>query len=111
MDGGSGLNILYANTLELQGLDQSWLRGDVAPFHGIVLGKRMRPLGRIDLPICFGTPSNYRKEVLTFELKMPGPNGIITVESTYEHAYNCDIECIEYAEALVEAETLIVNLD
>ena len=45
------------------------------------------------------------------KLKMPGPNGVITVESTYEHAYDCDIECIEYAEALVEAETLIVNLD
>ncbi|XP_066316730.1 uncharacterized protein [Miscanthus floridulus] len=45
------------------------------------------------------------------KLKMLGPNGVITVESTYEHAYNCDIECIEYAEALVEAETLIVNLD
>ena len=97
--------------------------------------------GRIDLPICFGTPSNFRKEVLTFEvvgfkgtyhailgrpcyakfmavpnytylkLKMPGPSGIITIESTYEHAYDCDIECIEYAEALVEAETLIVNLN
>ena len=93
------------------------------------------------MPVCFGTPSNYHKEVLTFEvvgfkgtyhailgrpcyakfmvvpnytylkLKMPGPNGVITIESTYEHAYNCDIECIEYAEALVEAETLIVNLD
>ena len=44
-------------------------------------------------------------------LKMLGPNGIITIESTYEHAYDCDIECIEYAEALVEAETLIANLD
>ena len=93
------------------------------------------------MPVCFGTPSNYRKETLTFEvvgfkgtyhailgcpcyakfmavpnytylkLKMPGPNGVITVESTYEHAYDCDVECIEYAEALVEAETLIVNLD
>ncbi|XP_066365341.1 uncharacterized protein [Miscanthus floridulus] len=68
MDGGSGLNILYANTLELLELDQSWLRGDVAPFHGIMPGKRTRPLGRIDLPVCFGTPSNYRKEVLTFEV-------------------------------------------
>ena len=38
MDEGSGLNILYANTLEL---DRSWLRGDAAPFHGIVPGKRM----------------------------------------------------------------------
>ena len=104
-------------------------------------GKRTRPLGRIDLPVCFGTPSNYCKEILTFEvvgfkgtyhailgrpcyakfmaipnytylkLKMPGPNGVITIESTYEHAYDYDIECIEYAEAIVEAETLIVNLD
>ena len=40
MDGGSGLNILYANTLELLEIDRSMLRGDVAPFHGIVLGKR-----------------------------------------------------------------------
>ena len=45
------------------------------------------------------------------KLKMPGPNSIITVESTYEHAYDFDVECIEYAEAIVEAEALIVNLD
>ncbi|XP_066374701.1 uncharacterized protein [Miscanthus floridulus] len=45
------------------------------------------------------------------KLKMPSPNGVITVESMYEHAYNCDNECIEYVEALVEAETLIINLD
>ncbi|XP_066347904.1 uncharacterized protein [Miscanthus floridulus] len=68
MDGGSGLNILYANTLELLELDQSRLRGGSAPFHGVVPGKRTRPLGRIDLPVCFGTPSNYRKEALTFEV-------------------------------------------
>ncbi|XP_066316630.1 uncharacterized protein [Miscanthus floridulus] len=141
MDGGSGLNILYANTLELLEIDRSWLRGDTAPFHGIVLGKHTQSLGRIDLSIYFGTPSNYHKEVLTFEvvgfkgtnhavlgwpcyakfmavpnytylkLKMPGPNGVITIESTYEHTYDCDVECIEYAEALVEAETLIVDLD
>ena len=42
---------------------------------------------------------------------MPGPNGVITIESTYEHAYDCDIECIEYAEAIVEAEALIINLN
>ena len=45
------------------------------------------------------------------KLKMPGPNGVITVGSTYEHVYDCDVECIEYDEALVEAKTLIVNLD
>ena len=93
------------------------------------------------MPVYFGTPSNYRKEVLTFEvvgfkgtyhailgrpcyakfmavpnytylkLKMPGPNGVIMIESTYKHAYDCDVECIEYAEAILEAETLIINLD
>ena len=41
MDGDSGLNILYTNTLELLELDQSQLRGDATPFHGIVLGKHV----------------------------------------------------------------------
>ena len=41
------------------------------------------------------------------KLKMLGPSGIITIESMYEHAYDCDVECVEYA----EAETLIANLD
>ncbi|XP_066392295.1 uncharacterized protein [Miscanthus floridulus] len=45
------------------------------------------------------------------KLKMPGPNDVIIIESTYEHAYDCDVECIKYAEALMEAKTLIVNLD
>ncbi|XP_066396503.1 uncharacterized protein [Miscanthus floridulus] len=141
MDGGSGLNILYANTLELLELDQSQLRGNTMPFHGIVPGKRTWPLGRIDPPVCFGTPPTttrrssplrwlslrecttailgwpcYAKfmavpNYMYLKLKMSSPNGVITVESMYEHAYDCDVECIEYAEAIVEVETLIVNLD
>jgi rhamnose utilization protein RhaD (predicted bifunctional aldolase and dehydrogenase) len=35
------------------------------------------------------------------KLKMPGPNGVITVGSTYRHAYECNVECVEYAEALI----------
>jgi hypothetical protein len=45
------------------------------------------------------------------KLKMPGPNGIITVGSTYRHAYECDMECVEYAEALAESEALIADLE
>jgi hypothetical protein len=45
------------------------------------------------------------------KLKMPGPKGTITVGSTYRHAYECDVECVEYAEALAESEALIANLD
>jgi hypothetical protein len=45
------------------------------------------------------------------KLKMLGPNGVITVGSTYRHAYECDVECMEYAEALAESEALIADLE
>jgi hypothetical protein len=131
MDGGSSLNIIYVETLGLLKIDLSMIRAGAAPFHGIIPGKRVQPLGQLDLPVCFGTPSNFRKETLTFEvvrfrgtyyavlerpcyakfmavpnytylkLKMLGPNGVITIGSTYRHAYECDMECVEYAEALI----------
>jgi hypothetical protein len=141
MDGGSSLNIIYARTLGLLQVDLSMIRAGAVPFQGIIPGKRVQPLGQLDLPICFGTPSNFQKETLTFEvvgfrgtyhavlgrpcyakfmdipnytylkLKMPGPNGVITVGSTYRHAYECDVECVEYAEALAESEALIADLE
>jgi hypothetical protein len=141
MNGGSSLNIIYAENLGLLGVDLSAIRADAAPFHGIVPGKHVQPLGQLDLPVCFGTPSNFRKETLTFEvvgfrgtyhavlgrpcyakfmvvpnytylkLKMSGPNGTITVGSSYRHAYECDVECVEYAEALAESEAPIADLD
>jgi hypothetical protein len=42
---------------------------------------------------------------------MPGPNGVITVGPTYRHTYECDVECVEYAEALAESEALIADLE
>jgi hypothetical protein len=141
MDGGSSLNIIYAETLGLLLIDLSTIRAGAAPFHGIIPGKRVQPLGQLDFPICFGTPSNFRKETLTFDvvgfrgtyhavlgrpcyakfmavpnytylkLKMSGPNGVITVGSTYRHAYECDVECVEYTEALAESEALIADLE
>jgi hypothetical protein len=45
------------------------------------------------------------------KLKMPGPAGVITVDPTYHHTYECDVKCIEYVEALRESEALIVDLD
>jgi hypothetical protein len=50
MDGGSSLNIIYAETLGLLGIDLSTIRAGAAPFHGIVPGKRVLPLGQLDLP-------------------------------------------------------------
>jgi hypothetical protein len=68
MDEGSNLNIIYAKTLGLLEIDLSTIRAGAAPFHGIVPGKRVLPLGQLDLPVCFGTPSNFRRETLTFEV-------------------------------------------
>jgi hypothetical protein len=68
MDGGSGLNILYDETLDLMGISRSRLRADAAPFHGVMPRQRATPLGQIDLPVCFGTPSNFRRKTLTFEV-------------------------------------------
>jgi hypothetical protein len=45
------------------------------------------------------------------KLKMPGPKGVITVVPTYKHAFECDVECVEYAEALAESEALIADLE
>jgi hypothetical protein len=45
------------------------------------------------------------------KLKMPGPNGVITVGPTYRHAFECNVECVEYAEALAEPEALIADLE
>ena len=66
MDGGSSLNIMYANTLELMGIGLNKLRPSKSSFHDVVLEMRVQPLGQIDLPVCFGTAANFRKEVLTF---------------------------------------------
>jgi hypothetical protein len=141
MDGGSSLNILYAHTLRLLGIGLDQLRPSKAPFHGVAPDKRVQPLGQIDLPVWFGTPDNFRKETLTFEvvgfwgayhailgrpcyvkfmvvpnytylkMKMPGPKGVITVGSSIEHAFDCNVECMEHAEALALDEALVANLE
>ena len=51
MDGSSSLNIIYARTLELLGIDPSTIQAGAAPFHGIVPGKRVLPLEQLDLPV------------------------------------------------------------
>jgi hypothetical protein len=136
MDGGSSLNILYARILRLMGIGLDQLRPSTTPFYGVAPDKRVQPLGQIDLPVCFGTLDNFRKETLTFEVVgfrdtyhailgrpcyakfMVVPNytylkmkGVITVGSSIEHAFDCDVECVEHAEALALDEALVANLE
>ena len=44
MDGGSDLDIMYAETPDAMGIDRSRVRPTEAPFHGNVLGKQAIPL-------------------------------------------------------------------
>jgi hypothetical protein len=45
------------------------------------------------------------------KLKMPGPNGVITIGSVYKHTYECDVACTEYTEAFFESDALAANLE
>jgi hypothetical protein len=56
MDGGSSLNIIYAETLGLMQIDLSTIRAGAAPFHGIIPGKRVQPLGNSICPSASGLP-------------------------------------------------------
>jgi hypothetical protein len=94
------------------------------PFYGIVPGKATMSLGQITLPITFGTPTNYRTELIQFEvadfetsyhgilgrpalakfmaishypyllLKMPRPHGILSLRGDLKRAFDCDIQAI-----------------
>jgi hypothetical protein len=138
MDGGSGLNIMYVETLDAMGIDRSRIQSIGAPFHGFVPGKQAKPLGQIDLPVTFGDPSNFRMETLTFEvvrfhgtyhailgcpcctnfmavpnytylkLKILGPHGVITIGTPFQHPYECDAECCKLTTATIASKELTV---
>ncbi|XP_066391912.1 uncharacterized protein [Miscanthus floridulus] len=89
------------------------------------------------MPIMFGDRTNFRSEVLTFEvvdfpgsyhtilgrprytkfmaipnytylkMKMPGPNDIITIGSTFSHTYMCDHEHYELATTIINSIELL----
>ena len=117
MDGGSSLNILYMDTRKAMGILRACLRESLFPFYGILPGMKAYPVGNIDLPVTFGSKANFHTKTLTFEvvewkgvyhvilgrpayakfmavpnytylnLKLPSPNGVITVSSSFEQAY------------------------
>src|SRR5207244_3352736 len=60
IDGGSGLNILFAKTLDEMKIPRSELKQSRAPFHGVIPGTSATPLGTIKLPVTFGSRENIR---------------------------------------------------
>jgi hypothetical protein len=95
------------------------------PFFSIVPGKAAYPMGRVSLPVTFGTEENFRTEYLSFEvanfkssyhailgrpmlarfkviphytylvLKMPAPKGVLTVYDDLLISFKCDNATLE----------------
>jgi hypothetical protein len=95
------------------------------PFYGVVPGKAAYPIGRVSLPVTFGTEENFRTEYLTFQvtdfrpsyqaifrrpmlakfmaiphhtyliMKMSAPNGILSVLGDIMVSYNCESATVE----------------
>ncbi|XP_066351572.1 uncharacterized protein [Miscanthus floridulus] len=94
------------------------------------------PIEQIVLPVTFEDQFNYRTETLTFEvvgfpgtfhtilghpcyakfmaipnytylkLKMTGPHEVITVGTSFQRAYECEVECCGHAATIVASGEL-----
>src|SRR3954470_20804190 len=103
-------------------------------FHGIVPSREDWSLGCITLQVAFGDVNNYRQERMTFDvvpfksvyhvifgcdifhtfmakpcfvynkLKIPRPNGVITVSGIFTKARDCKINEAAVAEAVLYSE-------
>ena len=129
MDGGSGLNLIYQDTVRKMGRDPTKISHSNTTFKGVIPGQEARSTGSLILEVVFGSPDNYRSEKLDFDiapfrsgyqallgrtafarfnavphyttlkLKMPGPRGTITVSGNTERA-----PCAEECAAVLAAE-------
>jgi hypothetical protein len=119
VDGGSSINDTFPQTLQALGVTVKDLTESDTPLFGIVPTEEEYPLEHIYLSITFGTLENYRIEFLRFEvacfdcryntiigrpglakfmaiphypymiLKMPGPQGVITVRADFQGTTEC----------------------
>ena len=128
------MNLIYEETLQKMGLDWSRVERSSTTFRGIIPSREALCTGKITLDVVFGSPDNYRSEEVTFQaapfgsgylallgreaftifqaiphygymkLKMPRPNGIITLASDLDVALRAENKTAALAlEALSEA--------
>ena len=109
-------------------IPRSELKRSRALFHRVILGTSVTPLGTIKLPVTFDSRENFRTEDISFEvtdfeaayhailgrpalakfmavphytymlMKLPGPNGIISLRGDVRRSFNCDQESCTLAE-------------
>ncbi|XP_066385109.1 uncharacterized protein [Miscanthus floridulus] len=106
MDGDSGLNIMYAETLDAMDIDWDpanyWMETltfEVVGFRGTYHAILGRPCNA-----KFMAVPNYT----CLKLKMQGPCGVITIGTSFQRAYECEVESYEHASAIIASEELTV---
>jgi hypothetical protein len=134
IDSGASLNLMMSKTIIEMGLKLSDLTHVHDTFHGIIPGQASTPIGRIDLKVSCGTGENKRMEILTFEvanfnigykcilgrpillrfmavihsayatIKIPGPRGVITLQSDHRDALVCENAALTHARMFSEKE-------
>jgi hypothetical protein len=127
IDGGSGLNVIFVDTLKKMDFDFKRLTECNEPIFGIMPGKAAYPMGRASLPVTFGMEENIRMEFLSFEvadfkssyhailgrpmlarfmaiphytylvLKMSAPHRVPIVYGDLLVSFKCDNEALEIA--------------
>jgi hypothetical protein len=127
IDGGSGLNVIFVDTLKKMDFDFKRLTECDKPFFGIMSGKAAYPMGQVSLSVTFNTEENFRIEYLSFEvadfkssyhailgrpilarfivvphytylvLKMLAPKGVLTVYGDLLISFKCDTAALEIA--------------
>ena len=115
------------------GITENMMKPSRTTFHGIVPGVSHAPMGTVWVDVSFGDENNCRTESLLFEvvdlespyhallgrpavakfmasthvaylkMKMPGPNGVITISGDYRRSMECASAGSLLAESLVIA--------
>ena len=135
MDGGSSLNLLYQDTVRKMGIDPSRIKPNKTTFKGVIPGVEARCTGSITLEVVLGSPDNFQRKELIFDivpfrsgyhtlhgrtafarfnavphyaylkLKMPGLRGVITVNGNMD----CSLRTEEHTAALAaEVQTSLL---
>src|SRR4051812_28800517 len=58
IENGSGINILYKDTMHKMGILENMLRSNMTTFHGIVSGLSCEPIGKVRIDVLFDTREN-----------------------------------------------------
>jgi hypothetical protein len=130
IDGGSSIDILFCNSLPALKLTQAQLKPYEAQFWGVLPGQSSIRLGKITLPVQFGTLDHFRTKFVNFVvadfdgtynavldrpsltkfivvlhysylvLKMQTEMGVLTVSGNVYTTYTCEEESFKVTEVI-----------